>query len=144
MSEGSRPLEIELTFRSSTEYLSLIRKNVGWICEKKEFPEKECSRTVLAVVEAATNIIRHAYEGDPDSTITLRLAEIDCGLQIEFLDRGKEFSPDKLQGRDLDDVKPGGLGLHMLRACMDDVRFEKRSGGGTRLVLRKIVEKEKH
>ncbi|MCZ6794046.1 MAG: ATP-binding protein [Planctomycetota bacterium] len=138
MKPDPRPLEAELVFPSSPEYLSLVRSNVQWITERCKFPEKEASRIVLAVVEAVTNIIRHAYHGDNERKITMRLTEIPCGLQLEFLDRGEPVPPQKIKGRSLDEVKPGGLGVHMLASCMDDVRYEERPGGGTRLVLKKF------
>ena len=139
MTRDVRPVHAELVFPSSPEYLSLVRCNVQWICEKCRFPEKDTGRITLAVVEAVTNIIRHAYHGDPACEITLRLTEIPSGLQLEFLDRGEHAAADQIKGRALEDVKPGGLGVHMMYSCMDDVEYEQRPGGGTRLVLRKYL-----
>jgi len=138
-SQESESLDtVEISFPSSSEYLSLVRAATRWFAEKCEFSEKECGRIVLAVVEATTNIIRHAYGGDPHQRITLRLKHFDDGLEIEFLDRGKSVDLDRLEKRKTAELTPGGLGVPMMKCCMDDFHYETRPGGGARLVLRKL------
>jgi sigma-B regulation protein RsbU (phosphoserine phosphatase) len=132
------PPRVEIIFPSSPEYLALVRAAVRTLCEKCEFTEVECSRTVLAVVEAVTNIIRHAYHGDPGQEIVLRARDLGDGLELEFLDRGDSVPPATISSRDLAEVEPGGLGVHMMKSCMDEVSYEGRPGGGSRLVLRKF------
>jgi sigma-B regulation protein RsbU (phosphoserine phosphatase) len=70
---------------------------------------------VLAADEAVTNVIRHTYQGSPDQEIILS-AEITGGhFHLRLRDFGPPVDPQKLKGRDLSDIKPGGLGLHLLR-----------------------------
>ena len=124
---------------SSPDYLSLLRTNVGWLCERCELSETETSRTVLAAVEAATNIIRHAYGGDTCHTIILRGTELDDGLELEFLDRGRCVEPLDVQPLDPDESRQGGRGVHLIQSCVDQFEYEPRSdGSGARLVLRKF------
>ena len=139
MSTAPSPLRTELVIPSSPDYLPLVRQSVRWFCERCGLPEDEGGRVALAVVEAVTNIIRHAYQGRPDERITLFFSELPGGIEIEFLDEGTSVPPEALRGRDLDDVEPGGLGLHIMKCCMDSFDYEARPGGGSRLVLKKFA-----
>jgi anti-sigma regulatory factor (Ser/Thr protein kinase) len=145
VSRGSKkelPCPLELTFPSSSEYLSLVRSTVRWFSAKCGFGEKDCARVVLAVVEATTNIIRHAYGGESARPITLRMTELPLGLQLEFSDQGQGVSTSQLVGKDPDRLEPGGLGLLMMKTCMDDFRYEALPAGGARLVLTKLRRPE--
>lgn len=82
----------------------------------------------MAVDEACTNVIEHAYGGENKGNI-----EIVCRVEpgrctIRIVDHGKPFDPTKVPApkasQSLDDVRPGGIGLHLMKQLMDDVRFE--------------------
>jgi hypothetical protein len=60
---------------------------------------------------------------------------VPTGLRIVIEDLGRQTDPGAIKGRDLDDVRPGGLGVHIIREVMDEVVYEKRPGGGMRLTL---------
>jgi anti-sigma regulatory factor (Ser/Thr protein kinase) len=80
------------------------------------YPDLERGRIVLATDEATTNIIRHTYQNAPDRPIILS-ASINEGLfHLRLRDYGPPIDACMLKGRDLDDVKPGGLGLHLLKS----------------------------
>ena len=135
---AARPDErVELTIPSSPRHIPLVRVLARWLAEKAGLPEKDWGRVELAAVEATTNIIRHAYGGDPNQVIRIRFRETDDGLEIEFLDEGKGAPAGALVGRDPAELEPGGLGIHMMKTCMDDFHYETRPGCGSRLVLRK-------
>jgi serine/threonine-protein kinase RsbW len=131
---------VDIGFPSSTEYLALIRSVAHWFAERAGFPERERSRVELAVVEATTNIIRHAYQGDADRTIRLRLQMIEGGIEVVFTDQGSGAPATALTGRRPGALEPGGLGLHMMKTCMDDLCYEPLPGGGARLTMRKLRE----
>jgi anti-sigma regulatory factor (Ser/Thr protein kinase) len=132
------PNTVRLAFPSSSEYLALVRSAVGWFADKCQFSDKDCSRIVLAVVEATTNIIRHAYGSDPNQTITLRMTHLEGGLELEFLDQGKSVEGKELEKEKVEKLEPGGLGVQLMKSCMDHFQYEKRAGGGSRLILRKL------
>jgi anti-sigma regulatory factor (Ser/Thr protein kinase) len=100
------------------------------------FPEAECRAVVLAVDEALTNIIRHAYKGKSAQQITVSCRRGEAGgiatrketFEIVLEDHGAAVDRAKFCGRALDDVRPGGLGLHFIRESMDAVEFWRRSG----------------
>ncbi len=134
MSGHSLLLRMEL--RSNPETLCVVRGAVAQLTERLGFSEPECRAVVLGVDEAMTNIIRHAYAGHPDRPIEAlfrRIRTSSCGksgeaLEIVLEDRGKKVDRAKLCGRALEDVKPGGLGLHFIRESMDALEFRRRLG----------------
>jgi anti-sigma regulatory factor (Ser/Thr protein kinase) len=131
---------VDIGFPSSTEYIALIRRVAHWFAERAGFPERDRSRVELAVAEATTNIIRHAYGGDASQTIRLRLRMIEGGIEVVFTDRGAGAPAAALAGREPGTTEPGGLGLHMMKTCMDDLCYEPLPGGGARLTMRKLRE----
>ena len=134
MSRSSLLLKMEL--RSNPEMLSVVRQALGQLASTLGFSEKESHAVVLAVDEALTNIIRHAYLGNVERPIEAtfhRIQQTQDGqrkdaLEIVLEDRGTAVNPKKLCGRALEDVKPGGLGLHFIRECMDTVEFGRKRG----------------
>ncbi|MGH7837267.1 MAG: ATP-binding protein, partial [Candidatus Binataceae bacterium] len=99
-----------------------------------------------AVDEALTNIIRHAYRGRADRPIEMYFRSVQKqddggatqGLEVLLCDHGPEIEPEKMCGRELDDVKPGGLGLLLIQPSMDLVEY-KRAEETNRLRLVKYV-----
>ena len=146
MSRGSLLLKMEL--RSNPEMLCVVRTALGQLAQTLGFPEQECRALVLAVDEALTNIIRHAYQGKAEQPIEASFRRIpeaqdgahEAALEIVLEDRGVAVDHHKLCGRALEDVRPGGLGLHFIRECMDTVEF-RRSWGRNQLRLVKLLHK---
>lgn len=134
MSQGSLLLRMEL--RSNPETLCVVRNALGELTQTLGFPEAECRAVVLAVDEALTNIIRHAYQGKTEQPIEASFRRIrvardgahKLALEIVLEDRGMTVDREKLCGRKLEDVRPGGLGLHFIRESMDTVEFRRRWG----------------
>ncbi len=89
------------------------------------FSDLERGRIVLAADEAVTNIMRHTYQGAPDKPIMLS-GEITGGhLHFRLRDEGPHVEFAKLKGRELEDIKPGGLGLHLLKSIFTTVEHTK-------------------
>ncbi len=134
MSRGNLLLKMEL--RSNPEMLCVVRQALGQLAAGLGFSEAECHAVVLAVDEALTNIIRHAYRGNAEQPIEASFHRTQVAqngqrreaLEILLEDRGPAVDPEKLCGRALEDVKPGGLGLHFIRECMDTVEFSRTEG----------------
>jgi anti-sigma regulatory factor (Ser/Thr protein kinase) len=87
----------------------------------------QCRSITRAVDEALTNIVRHSYGNRLDQPIALYFrstkrsqhGEIESGLEILVCDRGRAFDLHTLRGRPLEQIRPGGLGLHWIRQAMD-------------------------
>ena len=144
MSQGSLLLKMEM--RSNPETLCVVRNTLGELTQTLGFPEAECRAVVLAVDEALTNIIRHAYQGRTEQPIEATFSRIQVArdglqqpaLEIVLEDRGVNVDREKLCGRKLEDVRPGGLGLHFIRESMDTVEF-RRKWGRNRLRMVKLL-----
>jgi serine/threonine-protein kinase RsbW len=93
----------------------------------------------MAVDEACTNIIEHAYGGEGNGTITCSVGFDPDSLTIQLEDNGKPFNPKKVRSPNthlpLSRRKEGGLGLFFIRQYMDEVRFEFSAGAGNRLTM---------
>ena len=137
---------IRLELRSNPIYLSGARGLVQSVARRLGFDDLECHKIALAVDEALCNVVRHGYERADDKPIWVSIwpvgepaAGVAEGIRIVIEDEAKQVEPDRMQGRDLDDVRPGGLGVHIMREVMDEVDFQKRDGAGMRVVMVKLL-----
>jgi sigma-B regulation protein RsbU (phosphoserine phosphatase) len=93
------------------------------------FSDLERGRVVLAADEAVTNIMRHTYQGAPDKSIILSGEITDGHLHLRLRDYGPHVDFASMKGRALEDVKPGGLGLHLLKSVFSVVEHTKLPDG---------------
>ena len=121
---------------SHPRYLSVVRAAVGELGSLYGLPDPDCRGIALAVHEALTNIIRHAYRGDSEQQIDVICRAYPGYLEFTLLDRGEPPDPARLAEHPLDDVALGGRGTHIIRSIMDEVCYEQVPGGN-RLRLRK-------
>lgn len=133
--------DLEIRIVSQPRYLCVVRAAVSAAIERYGFDEAACARFMLAVDEAVTNVIRHGYDGADDKPIWIRVRPADRngddGFTIVVDDEAKQVEPEIIRGRDLEDVRPGGLGVHIIKQVMDEVTYTKRPGGGMRLTMSK-------
>jgi serine/threonine-protein kinase RsbW len=131
------------TFPADFENLDPIRDFVGGIAEQAGFSGREVYSIQLAVDEACSNVIEHAYEGIPNGEI-----EITCEVQSDRItvvihDHGREFDMSKVRkpnlSRELHEREVGGLGVFLIGKLMDEVCFEssKTTGNYFTMVKRK-------
>ena len=128
---------IRLTFTSNPRFLEPVRTLIHESALLIGLEEEEARDVVLAVQEGMANVIRHCYKDCTDERIDLFLAIGEDELEIRIDDYGEFVDPSTIKSRDLDDVRPGGLGVHLMNRVMDDVGFEKNEWGGTTLTLLK-------
>jgi serine/threonine-protein kinase RsbW len=127
-------------FPSRFESLARIRNFVSRAAKDAGFNEKEIYAVELAVDEACANIIEHAYEGEGNGEIECTCNNLNSGLEIIIQDDGKPFDPNSIPlpdfSVDLDELKPRGAGLFIIRNLMDDVSFtfSKKKGNELRMV----------
>ena len=130
---------VELKILSDPIYLAGAREMVLGISRRLGFNEAPATQIALAVDEALANVINHGYERQNDRPIWIRIWPTTDGqtpgLRLTIEDEAKQIDPDSICGRDLDDVKPGGLGVHIIREVMDKVIYEQRDPVGMRLTL---------
>ncbi len=129
-------LLLKLSLLSDPRLLCAVRAAVGEVAAVSGFKDAELRSVVLAVDEALSNVIRHAYRGASDCPIQISFYRSHLkhdgnardALQIQIVDRGVPVQPERLIGRSLDDIRPGGLGLHFIRETMDSVTFRHAGG----------------
>lgn len=138
---------IRVELRSDPCYLAGVRQLIAGVCQRIGFDDGSCSQVALAVDEALANVIRHGYCRACDRPIWISLwPSVECadrgpGLRIEIEDEARQVDEAELSGRDLNDPRPGGLGLHIIREVMDEVAYAKRSPRGMRLTMVKFAPK---
>lgn len=139
MTPGAR---LHVAFSSDAAELPGLRAKVRDFCAAHGWTDGQIGEIVLALDEAVTNIIRHGYGGAAGQAILLDAgmsADPMCGeqLEIRLRDFGRQVDPATICGRALHDVRPGGLGVHIMRAMMSDVEYRRAEGGGMLVILRK-------
>jgi anti-sigma regulatory factor (Ser/Thr protein kinase) len=128
----------KIEFASHPANLWLVRHCVRQFLQDRAFTSREIDLMVLGVDEACTNIIRHAYHLADDQLISLSLETIQSdGVRFRLRDYGDRFDSTKYHGRSLDQLRPGGLGVHLIRHAFDQIDYQKRRRG-TLLVLTKL------
>jgi anti-sigma regulatory factor (Ser/Thr protein kinase) len=123
-------------FSSHTGNLALMRGCVRDFLNGYPFSEKERLLMVLGVDEACTNIIRYAYRLREDQPIALSMEGLRKCVRMRLRDYGEQVVPHAMKGRSHDMIKPGGLGLYLIRSAFDEVDYLHKSRG-TELVLTK-------
>ena len=120
-------IEESKDFLVSTASLKDVRTFSREVFEKINLPQDQKDELVLAIAEAAQNIVKHAYKDDPN-TKDIMVVKISCEnnkLQIAFYDRGTPVDPEKVKHREIDNIKPGGLGTFFIQEIMDAVEFKE-------------------
>ena len=122
---------------SDPKNLKIVRQNVRDAINEYKFNVKNLDAVILAIDEAVQNIIRYAYEMDKSKKITFDIKKIKENLIIEIRDFGKQVDLSVIKSRDLDDVKPGGLGVHFIKSICKSVDYKHIMDefGGTELTL---------
>jgi serine/threonine-protein kinase RsbW len=142
----NRGLLLKLELTSDPGLLCGVRGHVERLAEAFGFSAPECRAVTRAVDEALTNIIRHTYGGKADQPIEVLFRPLDReansesgpGLEVLLCDQGPAVNPDQLCLRALEEVRPGGLGLHFIQQSMDIVEYN-RVNGTNRLRMVKYV-----
>lgn len=116
-----------LTIPSSTRYLHDVRRFVEEHALDAGFSQPTVNAIKIAVDEACTNIIKHAYAGDTTQEVEVEIEITQGHLQVCLRDEGEPFDPSTYQEPDLTRLterrRPGGLGVHLMRRCMDEVQY---------------------
>jgi len=140
----TEPGTIRLELTSSTKCLPVVRGAVERMAALEGFNGDDTHELTLAIDEALANVIKHGYQNRDDQPIELTLKAIRSaeglpGLCILVRDYGRQVDPTTIQGRDLDDVRPGGLGVHIIQTVMDEVEYSCPTDGGMQLRMVKYV-----
>ena len=113
-------------FLVSSASLKDVRAFSRDVFEKFKIDEDLREELVLAIAEAAQNIVKHAYKDFPNTQdrMVVRISCNDEVIEISFFDKGKPVEESKVKHRAIDDIKPGGLGTFFIQEIMDSIKFE--------------------
>lgn len=122
----------QLKVPANVDYLGDLRDFVTQVGKKHRFSDKVINAFKLAVDEAATNIIRHAYR-EREGLITLRTIVRKGSLTLCIIDQGTYFDPQRVKDPDLNRYinigKKGGLGIFIMRKLMDEIDYRRTEEG---------------
>ena len=130
--------KIEIVISSSTDYLSLVRSFIELHGREFELSNKEIAHISLAVDEACTNIIKHAYKGSENGKIKIKIDKKKNKFIVKLTDNGLHFDPSIVPEPNVEQSqkmkKGGGLGMFLMKNIMDEVKYNAK-GKSNELIL---------
>lgn len=127
-----------LDMKSDPRHLLALREYVETQCRRAGLPEEEAQQVVLALNEAAANIMEHAYEGQEDRDIPVTTTAEPGRIVFQLTHNGIPFSRELVPPPDFEANSEGGFGLYIIDQCMDEVRYESSQDGYHHLRLVKL------
>lgn len=130
---------IEMKVPCDPRFLSVVRLTVAGAAARAGLGVNEVEDVKVAVSEACTNVIDHAFGGEASAaaTFTVRIGVREGELRLEVLDEGVGFDPKHLPAGTVESAaeREGGLGVFLMQGLMDEVKIESAPGSGTRVLL---------
>jgi serine/threonine-protein kinase RsbW len=117
MSEAATSERVSLEIPPKPQFVSLCRLALTAICREHRFADDDIADLKLAITEACSNSIRHAYDEGLDEKVFVTYEMRDDRLVVEVRDRGRGF---EYEGANTDDLPEGGLGISIIRAVCDE------------------------
>ncbi|HKB71356.1 MAG TPA: ATP-binding protein [Thermoanaerobaculia bacterium] len=128
----------------SLEHLPELVDFVRRACERSGADASSCFAVRLAVEEVCTNLMRHAYAGREPGPIEVSVEGSPGRVVVTITDFAPPFRPDEAPSPDFDapweDRRIGGLGWHLVKSVVDEIRYEARADAGNRLTLVKRTQ----
>jgi serine/threonine-protein kinase RsbW len=133
-----------LKVKSRTENLSTIRDFVSKSAVEAGISSDTMENIILAVDEACTNIIKHAYNSVPDGEMIIKTKSTQSRFEVSITDYGRSFAPDTIPEPDLQKYyrqrRVGGLGMYLMKTLMDDVKYVSVPGKYNEVLLSKKIK----
>lgn len=130
---------VEMKVPAKAEFVGVIRLSISGIASRMGFTYEAIEDLKVALSEAATNVVSHAYERKEEGEVTIGFGIYEDRLEIMVSDRGESFKFEEIKNRigpfnEADEVKPvselreGGFGLLLINALMDKVEINNEYG----------------
>ncbi|MFN2467723.1 MAG: ATP-binding protein [Gaiellaceae bacterium] len=126
----SRP--VKLTIPARAEFIILGRLALTGLCRARDVPDDVLRDLKLALTEACTNAVRHAYEDGGDGEVEILYELGEDRIAIEVADGGGGFDPPE-SGNGSSELGEGGLGIAIIKALTDEFEVASAPDGGSRL-----------
>jgi serine/threonine-protein kinase RsbW len=139
VSINSDGAKVRLTIPARAEYITLCRLALTGIARVRDLSEELLADLKLALTEATSNSVRHAYADGGDGVVEISYELLADKLVIEVTDEGAGFDPVEAEGPP-EDLSEGGLGIAIIRAIADVVEIKTHPGGkGSQLRFEKAL-----
>jgi serine/threonine-protein kinase RsbW len=133
---------VRLRIPAKAEYIALSRLALAGLAELTPMDEATLADLKLALTEAVSNSIRHAYDGG-DGYVEVAYELTGTALGIEVVDDGAGFDPERPPVLEGEELTEGGLGIAIIRTVADELQIDSRPGSrGSRLRFRKRLRPE--
>jgi len=137
----------KLKIPSQTGNLELIREFISGLAHKVGFDAQNINKIELAVDEACTNVIAHAYNNDENQEIEISVQIKKDKFTVIVADKGKGFDFNHLEVPNMDkymaELRVGGLGIYLIKSLMDEVDYQTRPDGKNEVRMTKYMKREK-
>jgi serine/threonine-protein kinase RsbW len=129
---ADRPHAVRLTIPAKAEYITLGRLALTGITRlRRDFPDEVLGDLKLALTEACTNSVRHAY-ADGGGSVEILYELYPDRLAVVVTDQGEGFTRGETGGED-GELSEGGLGIAIIEALSDELEISRGDAGGSRL-----------
>jgi serine/threonine-protein kinase RsbW len=133
---------IKFEIESHPRYLSLVRNVTFELAKLSGFSEDEAKDLKLVIDEACTNIIKHSYHYDYTKPIILNFFLHTDRFEILLEDFGEKVHPSKIRPRDVNEIRPGGLGVYIIKRLTDLMEYDPNVAKGPILRLVKYKNRK--
>jgi serine/threonine-protein kinase RsbW len=136
--DGTR--SIHLRIPAKAEYITLCRLALTGLAQLRDIGEDTMADLKLALTEAVSNSVRHAYGEQGDGHVDVTYELYPDRLGIEVVDDGDGFDPDEAPALEGEELTEGGLGIAIIRTIADEFEIHSKPGArGSRLRFVKIL-----
>ena len=141
--ERTKAQHFHLSITSEVSNLGAVAEFIANAARQSGLNERDTYNVQMAVDEAVTNVIQHAYHGVAAGRIELSCERRRDDLIVEIVDAGKPFDASQVPAPrtrgPLSRRNVGGLGVFFMKKLMDQVEFTSRAGGGNRVRMVKHI-----
>ena len=138
---------MELKLPNSLAALNPLHDTVVQFCQRWAIDPDTNFKIDLALEEVFTNIVRHGYDDSQSHEIVIRLEHNQDRVRISVEDDGRHFNPLLAPAVDVNvpaaERRIGGLGIHLLRTLLDQVRYQRRPVGNRLIMIKHLGKEEK-
>jgi serine/threonine-protein kinase RsbW len=135
---NARGARVALTIPARAEFVALCRLALTGLARTRALTPELVADLKLALTEACSNSVRHAYEEGREGIVEVRYELADDHIAVEVTDDGAGFDPVVIE-RAQEELDEGGLGIAIIRAITDELEIGVRAGGGSRLRFTKYI-----
>lgn len=138
--DGDGGRSVRLRIPAKAEYVTLCRLALTGLAQLRAMDDATVADIKLALTEAVSNSVRHAYDGSTDGHVDIRYELHPDRLDIEVVDDGAGFDPDEPPALEGDELSEGGLGIAIIRTIADEFEIHSKPGvRGSRLRFAKLL-----